>query len=231
MKIHILLLSMLLGCSVIAQDRTLVVIIDTVEFENKKTEGYELTIKPCGVFLNDKDIFLAQGKVSLVGFPNYMKTIDFPNEATTVEIPIDTSGSYVCLRNLNINNTDTLRINSIKIFDTKPIDSVFTHSYYYRKNNGEMSKKRFREKFKKEGSNFNPVPPPETIKMTINGIKYITPLKLEKADVINVRTGSGYNKRNPFNKNGEYKKRLKYFTYEQRKVQYLWRGSINLKEN
>jgi len=128
-------------------------------------------------------------------------------------------------------NTDTLRINSLIIFDTKPIDSTFTHSYYYKKIDQEIAKKRYREKSTKEGSNFAPIPPPQLIEMIINGEKYETTLKLEKSGLLIVETGTGYSKRNPFDKNGDFKRNLKYFTYEQIKVQYIWNGIINLKTN
>jgi len=229
MKIIFMILSLFLSYNIIAQPKTLIFVIDTVILESKK-DGYRLTLKPCGDFFSNEDFFLAQEEISLDKYPNYINRVDSPNGITTIELPIDTSGSFICLMDFYKTNTDTLRINSMTIFNTKPIDSTFTHSYYYKKNNGEMSNKRYKEKSKKEGSDFEPISPPMIIEMTINGIKYKTILKLEKSGLTNVTTGSGYDKKQPFYKNGDYKKKLKYYTYEQRTVQYLWKGVINLKE-
>jgi len=229
MKILFLILSVFLSFNLFAQPKTLIVVIDTIIFESEK-DGYKLTLKPCGGFFSNEEFFLEQEGISLDKYPNYINRVDLPNGITTIELPIDTSGSCICLNNCCNIKSDTLRINSITIFDTKPIDSTFTHSYYYKKINGEMSNKRFREKSKKEVSDFDPIPPPMIIELKINGIKYITSLKLEKSGSTSVEAGTGYNKRQPFNKNGDYKKSLKYFTYEKHTVQYLWKGIINLKE-
>jgi hypothetical protein len=188
MKVLFFIFSVFFTCSIFAQDRHLTVIIDTIRFEIIKEE-YKLTLKPCGYFFNKDEFFIQQKEVSTDVYPNYQNSFDIPNGATTLELPIDSNGSCFCIMNIHSINSDTLRINTITIYNTKTIDSTFINSFFYKADYSEMNNKRYREKNKKEGSNFNPIPPPKKIEVIINGRIYETTLKLE-SDLIEVTTGS-----------------------------------------
>jgi hypothetical protein len=207
-----------------AQTNTLVLKIDTLIFQMGQEEKIQLKVGNQG-FLNMGENFDSTQVLSPTTYPNYTSKIELKNDSSILEIPIDKNGSHIKLKNVYNYDKDTLTINKLTIFVTKPADSTITVIYYTRKINGVLADRPYKIKVKKSGSYF--IPPPSKLEMIIDGVVYKSILSLTSERHL-VSHGHGYKPRKYMKKNGEDKKRITYIFVDKGTYKYYWIGEMKL---
>lgn len=210
-----------------AQTKKLYFQIDTLKCTDQVETllNFRITIGKQG-FLNMGDNFDTTRILIFNNFPNYSNTIKLESDSSTIEIPIDLNGSYITLKNAYFQSSDTLIIDHLQIYSTKPLDTTYTITEYYNKINGQLDKKPY--KFKKEFETNKVKSPPLSIQLIINGRIHKVNLILTKQKGSEITHGHGYKQRKYLDKNGEYKKRLTYFYINSKTIKYIWTGEIDL---
>jgi len=207
-----------------AQTKTLVLKIDTLIFQMGQEEKILLKVGNQGFFNMGEDFDSTQ-VLSLIDYPNFTSKIVLRNDSSIIEIPIDKNGSHIKLRNAYNYSKDTLTINKLTIFETKPADSTITVIYYTRKIKGVLADKPYKIKVKKSGSYY--IPPPSTIEIMLDGMVYKSILSLTRERNL-VSHGHGYKPRKYMKKNGEDKKRITYIFVDNGTYKYYWIGEMKL---
>lgn len=207
-----------------AQTKTLVLKIDTLIFQMGQEEKIKLRVGD-GSFFNFTKYFDSTQVISFDDYPNFTNKIELENDSSVIEIPIDKNGSHIKLRNAYNYNKDTMTINKLTIYETKPADSIITVILHTRRINGILENKPYKVKVRKSGSNF--IPPPSTIEILIDGVVYKTTLSLTRERHL-VSHGHGHKPRNYMNKNGEYKKRITHIYVDKGTYKYFWIGEMKL---
>ena len=227
MRILLVLLSFLVYSEILSQNKIIFLQIDTVVYQNKVSEQeLYLTIYDKFHPFFYKQITFKEIKQSNT-YPNYSNIIELNPDSSEIKIPIDENGSHICLKNIQEILNDTIHINLLIIYETRPIDSTFTNIYSYKILKGELDEKPYKIKRKTENSSdFKQQPPPSIIKMIINEKVYNVKMN-QIGELTEVMHAHGYNKRKPFKKNSDYKNRLiKYYT-EKLTFTYVWKGEID----
>jgi hypothetical protein len=176
-------------------------------------------------FLFSDDDYATSRILTFKKFPNYSVAIKLESDSSTIEIPIDFSGSSIILKNVYDLNSDTLTIDLWKIYASRPIDTTYTIIEYYKKINGQLDEKPYKQKRKVKVNKAKN--PPLTITLTINGKLYNVNLTLKK-EPDTILHGHGYKPRKHLDKNGDFKKRLTYFYVNSLSKKYIWKGEQDL---
>jgi hypothetical protein len=206
-----------------AQTKTLILNIDTLVFQIGQEDKIQLRVGD-GSFFNFTEDFDSTQVISLNNYPNFTSKILLKNDSSIIEIPIDKNGSHIKLKNAYNYNKDTLTINKLTIFETKPADSTITVVLYTRIINGVLADKPYKVKVNKSGSYF--IPPPSTIEIMIDGMVYKSILSLTSERLL-VSHGHGYKPRR-YKKNGDDKKRVTYICVDEGRYKYYWTGEMKL---
>jgi hypothetical protein len=217
----ILLCSLSFGLT--AQTKKITLQIDTLDdYDRFQTL---MNFKP---WIGKEEVTIDTAKtIELHSFPNFIGTYLLENDSSEINIPVDLNGSYISLTGIYSLFSDTLRVNSLRVFKTKMLDTTFTIIEYYRKINGELEEKPY--KLKKQLDVSTEKNPPKKIDLIVNGNKYILDLNRWKSPRIELFSGHGYRPRKYIDKNGDYKKKLTRLHVYSEKRSYYWTGQIRIK--
>jgi hypothetical protein len=227
MRKILIIIIIILSSKLYAQSKFIVVKIDTLNYSNsyETLSNFKLRVGNQG-FLNLGDKFDTTAYISLKKYPNFKNKLVLDNKSSTIEIPIDFNGSYITIKNAYFLNADTLTINNWYIYDTKTLDSTVTFKSYYRIRKGKLVENPI--KVKREMNVSKIKEPPTSVTININDIENEVKIKLNEIPEKLISNGHGYSRNKPYNKNSEYKKRLKYFHVYTIRKRYIWVGAIEL---
>lgn len=213
-----------------AQTRRIIIQIDTIDCYDKyklltdfKIEVQNVKLQPQKLNL-DSTIHLLLNK-----FPSYRKEVELFNDSSVIEIPIDFNFSKIEIYNAYSQISDTLRISKFKVYNTQSGDTTYCSIEYYKIINGELEKIPY--KIKKDKKSNMGINPPSEIELIINSTKYKTRIAKENDKIIEFSNGHGYKPRKYLDKNGNYKKRIRYICYNRETKISFWKGIITLKKH
>lgn len=221
-----LLILLLLPFISFGQSKSLVLIIDTLEFQDYKVEFLRVNVRNNGPSSWEEEVDSTKMQYSST-FPNLTVSLDLKNDRSLIEIPLDKNGSYLKVFNAYSLKKDTLTINKLIIFTTAPADSTISIIAYTHKKRGELAECAYKVKIKKRGTPAE-LAPPNCIPITFNNIAYQTFLTTESVNT-RVLHGHGSKPRNSTRKNGSEKAKVKVINIDERTFSYPWIGQIKLK--
>tara|TARA_R110001592_G_scaffold317347_3_gene594136 strand:+ start:23 stop:709 length:687 start_codon:yes stop_codon:yes gene_type:complete len=226
-KYLLLYLSFLTSINLTAQNRTIVIQIDTIESFNSNISTLSTYVTNQG-FLNMGEEFDSTQTFDLNSFPNYINTITIQTDSSNLQLSIG-NGSYLEFLNIYSLKSDTLRIKKFEQYYTKTVDTTYTIIEYYKMINGNLDKKPFKIKKKKSfSSKEQEIIPPKQIIINVNGQDYIINMFKASSQGYEVTHGHGYKPRKHLDKKGDYKKRLTYFYINSENNNLIWKGIIKL---
>ncbi|WP_107038696.1 hypothetical protein [Brumimicrobium mesophilum] len=202
-----------------SQTKSIYIQIDTIVTFDK----YETSLKFKVEELNEShDNSTSSYKIN--DFPNFTGNLYIDSDSSQVKIPVDNKGSYIVLE--NVYKIDTLLIQKFEYFNTQPPDSTFETRLSYKLKNDKRDSipNRIERKLKTKKIKS----PPKNITLTINNEEYKFNLKLIEVPHSIIINGHGYNRNNPYKRNGKYKNRLTSFDLTANQLKYYWVGRILL---
>ena len=222
-----LIFSYSLYCLTYAQERSVVLIIDTIIAHNQSIPLHMLEVEICDQ--DRKTPFFCQNfdstaHLDLYSYPNYINTLFLQTDTSKIKLPIDDEGSFVLLQAPE--NLDTIHINQLNLYNTKPPNTTYMVISKYKKINGELSDNQKPYRIKKRRKIAKTTTPPEVIIFNINGLDYSCHLQLKKQDGFSIMHGHGYRPRKYLDKNGVYKRKVTYFHVNERTIQFYWIGGV-----
>lgn len=208
-----------------AQSKRLVIQIDTVDYVLASYKHFKVKVDKQG-FMNEGDVFDSTQQLSTDYFPNFINTIYLSHDSSAIQLPIDTNGSYISIKNGYHFQGDTIRINRLPVCRTPPVDSTYSATYYYRVMDDSLEIPPYKTEYKQSG---NPlILPTEHLEIHINTIRYqfiLVPLKIEGEIV----RGHGYIPKNNRKKNGDFRrKKVTYLYFASNSCTYVWKGNLVL---
>ena len=192
MKI-LLTLTFILTCHLGFSQKTLTLIIDTIDFVDDFNK-YDFNIFLTHQGFADLGETDTAAVVSTDSFPNFQTSVTLKTDSTSIQMPIDQQNGYLELSNVFEN--DTIRINYLKQYSNCYKDSSKTRVEYYRVKNDSVSDKPYKVKFKvdTEKTKCKRRPPFKTM-LTINDQKYFVSIQKRKSEGIEIMHGHGYKPR------------------------------------
>ncbi len=225
----LIVIIIILSNKLCAQSKLIVVKINSLNNSNyyETLSNFKLRVGNQGI-LNLGDKFDTTAFIKK-NHPNFLNKLVLESENSTIEIPIDFNGSFITIKNAYFLSVDTLTINNWNVYNTKTLDSTFTIKTYYRITKGKLVEKPI--KIKKQIKASKIIEPPTNVRININGVEYEVKIKLNEIPEELISNGHGYNRNKPYDKNSNYKKRLKYFHLYIFRKRYIWGGEIELMLN
>ena len=189
----LLTLTFILSCHIAFSQKTLTLIIDTIDFvEDFDKYDFNIFMTNQGFAdLGEKD---STAIISTDSFPNFQTTVTLKTDSTLIQLPIDQQNGYVELS--NVYNSDTIRINKLTLYSNCYRDTTKIRIEHYRVKNDSVSDRPYKVKFKEntEKKKCNRRPPFKTV-LTINDHKYFVSIQKIKSDPIKYMHGHGYKPR------------------------------------
>ena len=185
----ILILSYFSGFS----QKQLTLIIDTIDFVDELDQyDFKITLTNQGFAnLGQTD---STAKVSTIDYPNFQTTVILKSDSTHIHIPLDQQNGYLELS--NVYDSDTIRINKLKLFSNCYKDTTKTRIEHYRVKNDSVSDRPYKVKFKKKTEKKKcKIRPPFKTMLTINDQKYFVSIQKIKSDAVEYMHGHGYKPR------------------------------------
>lgn len=189
----LLTLTFILSCHIGFSQKTLTLIIDTIDFV-EDFDKYDFNIFLTNQGLANLGQTDSTGKVTTIGYPNFQTTVNLGSDSTNIHIPIDQQNGYLELS--NVYNSDTIRINKLTLYSNCFRDTTKTTIEHYRVKNDSVSDRPYKVKFKDntEKKKCNRRPPFKTV-LTINDHKYFVSIQKIKSDAVEYMDGHGYKPR------------------------------------
>lgn len=168
-------------------------IIDTVDFIDNY-DKYYFKVNLTNQGFADLGEIDTTAKVSTEEYPNFQTTVNLKTDSTNIKIPIDQQNGYLELSNLY--DSDSIRINKLKLYSNCYRDTTKTRIELYRVKNDSVSDQPFKVKFKEktEKKKCDRKPPFKTM-LTINDQKYFVSIQKKKSDGVEIMHGHGYKPR------------------------------------
>jgi hypothetical protein len=181
----IFILSSLSGFS----QKQLTLIIDTLDFVDELDQyDFKITMTNQGFAnLGQTD---STAKVTITDYPNFQTTVNLESDSTNIQIPIDQQNGYLELS--NIYDSDTIRINKLKLYSNCYRDTTKTRIEHYRVSNDSISDRPYKVKFKErtEKKRCKRRPPFKT-SLIINDQIYFVSIQKKKSDLVEIMHGNG----------------------------------------
>lgn len=192
MKI-VLLIILFLSCLSGFSQKQLTLIIDTLDFVNELDQyDFRITVTNQG-FANLGQLD-STAKVTITEYPNFQTTVNLESDSSNIQLPIDQQNGYVELS--NVYDSDTIRINKLKLYSNCYRDTTNTRIEHYRVNNDSVSdipyKVKFKERVEKKKCKRRP---PFKTSLIINGQQYFVSIQKKKSDAVEIMHGHGYKPR------------------------------------
>ncbi|MFK7972408.1 MAG: hypothetical protein AB8F95_18710 [Bacteroidia bacterium] len=163
--------------------------------------------------------------LDLERYPHFSDTFFLKNDSSEIFIPIDIHRGGVRLQSFH--NEDTVRINHLEIFETQAPDTIYSTKIDWKLRYGELDTNAV--KIKKEVMITKEIPPPDSITLCINGIRYSSAFSLKDSGYMTRSRGHRYKPRKSYNKKGEYKKRGLYLNVISHSTNWYWEAIIKRK--
>lgn len=208
--------------------KTIYIQIDTLEYNGKSDELYnfEVEIDHGDGFQLMHSIDSAKHDHSTNTYPNYTAIIPNVVDSNTLKIPIDNHSSKLILE--HIYHFDTIHIEKISVFDTQPLDSIFSKEAKFKIVDGKRDNYYFETTYRFET---NPASKTPTLShVVINGRLYPITLKVTKTPEVTLTNGFGTKPRRTTRRNGKQKKNVIRIEYSVSFKEYYWMSEINLDE-
>jgi hypothetical protein len=158
--------------------------------------------------------------------PAYADEIVVYGENTKLFLPIDCNNGYIAISNIYKLSSDTLRIKMLELFHTQTSDTIYNAIATYRQINGELQSPPIR--VKRRNIITKPISPPNPLVLLINEQEYKVESYLKYDGTIDISNGHKRKPNNYFDKNGNYKKRVKYIHISSDRISTYWFGEIRL---
>jgi len=189
----LLTLTFILICHIGFSQKTLTLIIDTIDFVDD-FDKYNFNISITNQGYLDLEELDSTAIISTDNYPNFQTSITLKNDSSLIRIPIDQESGYLELSNVIEN--DTIRINYLKQYSNCYKDSSKTRIEYYRVKNNSVSDKPYKVKFKVDTEKNKCIrKPPFKTMLTINNQKYYVNIQESKSEAIEYKYGHGYKPR------------------------------------
>jgi len=208
--------------------KTIYIQIDTLEYKGKLNELYnfEVEIDNGDVFQLINSIDSAKHDHSTNTFPNYTAVIPNVVDSNVLKIPIDNHSSQLILE--HIYHFDTIHIEKISVFETQPLDSIFSREAKFKIVDGKRDNYSFETTYRFET---NPARKAPTLShIVINGRLYPINLNVTQTLEITLTNGVGTKPKRTTRRNGKQKKNIIRIEYSVSFKEYYWMSEINLDE-
>ncbi|WP_052600080.1 hypothetical protein [Aureispira sp. CCB-QB1] len=210
----------------LAQSKDIVLIIDTIVFQNSNPGlSFIINIKNQGFGgfgERIEEYVLAERR------PMYYSRLKIESDSAEIEIPLNKDGSFISLKNSFYFEEDTIHIKKFIQRNSCVNDTTYMKKKYYKSINGVSDEKYYRLERKVLIDKKKRCKPPkkDSLFLTINQIKYEVKLNLIKDSLPQIISGHGY-------KPKKYRKTKKgkgiYFHYHKSTLSYYEHGKIVLK--
>jgi hypothetical protein len=223
-KICLLLLPNIFFNDAKTQERTIFLRIDTIELHS---ENDITNYKKCGLLFGmEYDYMDRHYHLSFSRSPAYANEIVVYGENTKLFLPIDCNNGYVSISNIYKLSSDTLRIKKLELFHTQTLDTIYNTIATYRQKNGELQSPPIR--VKRRNIITKPISPPNPLVLLINEQEYKVESYLKYDGALDISDGHKRKPNNYLDKNGNYKKRIKYIHISSNRISTYWFGEIRL---
>lgn len=224
----LVLFSLIISIMSLAQTKSLYLQIDTVDIRFKADILYDYKIEVDGGDIFQMIKAIEQTEINYSGdrYPNCKTIIPLFIDSNTIKLPIDNHSSHLVLE--NIYGLDTLHIEKIIVFDTQPLDTIYTSIWKYAINNGQFNDQAF-EVTHRLYSNESKNKPTQSY-IVVNNKKYKFTIDVTDTPVRERITGHGFHPKRYSRKNGQLKKNAYRFDTRESRYEYFWVGKVKLKE-
>lgn len=173
--------------------KQLTLIIDTLDFVDELNQyDFRITLTNQG-FANIGQTD-STAKVSMTNYPNFQTLVSLKTDSTRICIPIDQENGYLELS--NVYESDTIRINKLKLYSNCFRDTTKIRIEHYKVKNDSVWDQPFKVKFKEktEKKKCDRKPPYKTM-LIINDQKYFVSIQKKKSEGVEYMHGHGYKPR------------------------------------
>jgi hypothetical protein len=189
----LLTITFILSCLSGFSQKQLTLIIDTIDFVDD-LDKYDFRIMLTNQGFANLGQTDSTANVTTTDYPNFQTTVHLKTDSTRIRIPIDQESGYLELS--NVYESDTIRINQLKLYSNCYRDTIKTRIEHYKVKNDSVSDQPFKVKFKEktEKKKCDRRPPFKTM-LTINDQKYFVSIQQKKSDGVEIMHGHGYKPR------------------------------------